>query len=97
MQEMIAYNNRNRDLLYKIIHNRIVKNLHTTEESIFLFDIYLTDYNISIDYVIYRSEFAESLVLALKFFEEIEEYEMCVQVKRTLDKINEDKIGMLQI
>jgi hypothetical protein len=85
MTEMLDFTHRNKDLIFRIIHKRICESLHTQAESIFLFDVFLTDYSIVVENVALRSEWPTSLQLALAYFEEVEDYETCREIKNTLD------------
>jgi hypothetical protein len=85
--EMIAYTKRNRTLIFRIIHHRIKEFMDRQGDSVHLFDFLLTDYQIIVQNVAVRSEWHISLELALRHFEEIEEYEICIEVKDTYDEV----------
>lgn len=90
--EMLEYQARNKDLIFRIILKRINDNLYTNIERVFLFNIFLTDYSIMIENVIRRDEFLDSLNYALDYFEEQEDYETCQEVKMTIDIIEGRKL-----
>jgi uncharacterized protein (DUF4213/DUF364 family) len=73
--------------LYRIILRRISEHIDTDVEEIFLFDVYLTEYQMPMEHVAKREEWYTSLTLALQYFEEVEDYETCIETKKLLDKI----------
>lgn len=87
MTEMTAYLKRNKGLIFRIIHYRIQQHMDTNIDSIYLFEFLLTDYQFVVQNVAYRSEWITSLELGIKYFEETEEYEMCIEFTKTIEQL----------
>jgi hypothetical protein len=95
MQQMIEHCTRHKDLIYRIIHKRILQHIDSDVDSVFLFDYFLTDYSIVVSNVAFRTEWLTCLELAIKYFEEAEEYETCIEIMRTMVLLR-DRIKLLK-
>lgn len=86
--DMVEYSNKNKPLIFKIIHKKIKDNLHDLKiNKIFIWEAYLTEYSMVIENVAYRHEWENSLQLAIKYFSSIEEYEYCMDIQQTIQEL----------
>ena len=93
---MIQYAKKNKELIFKIINKRINDNMDTQINQVLIYEAYLTDYGVSIENVSFRCEWLYSLNLAIQYFEEVEDYESCCEIRDTIKRLK-DKNNVLSL
>lgn len=73
--------------LYTLIVDRITDCVITGGEYVLVAEFLLTDEDMVFKIEMTKSDWFESLHLALYFFEGIEEYEKCVEIRELIDEI----------
>jgi len=77
--------------MYTIIYNQIKSGFENDEKEISICTIYLSDDDSVISMVIKSSQWLKSLKNAIKKFEELENYELCIDIKDLINKIKDKR------
>lgn len=89
---MSEFNKRSKDIeIARAIVDSIIKNIDTKKKHIHIISVELEEEGEIYDLTLEKKEFVDILNKNIVHFERVEDFETCILIKKTIQKLNEQK------